>query len=59
MTARYTTCRYLGRYGDPCTAEAVDPDGELLLCEGHLALALELLARRIPGLGALIAAGNA
>lgn len=29
-----------------CTAEAADPDAELLLCTRHLALALRLLTHR-------------
>ena len=40
-------CRYLasGKRGslDRCTAEAVDPVGEIILCISHLALALELI----------------
>jgi hypothetical protein len=41
--ARLVRCRYLGRRDDRCTAEAVDPDGEILLCAGHLARAMELI----------------
>lgn len=40
-----TRCRYLGRRDEPCTAEAVDPLGEILLCERHLGRAVELLNR--------------
>jgi hypothetical protein len=41
---RITTCRYLRRAAQgQCTAEAVDPEGELLLCSKHLGEALELL----------------
>ena len=47
-TPRIITCRYSGRHGDLCTAEAVDPEGEILLCLVHLGRALELLARRNP-----------
>lgn len=37
-------CRYLrrGTVGQ-CTAEAVDPNGEILLCTKHLARTLEML----------------
>ena len=37
------TCRYTDRRGNQCTAEAVDPNGELLLCVRHLAAAIELI----------------
>jgi hypothetical protein len=39
-------CRYLNRYAVQCTGEAVDPDGEVLLCTRHLGNALELLKVR-------------
>jgi hypothetical protein len=35
-------CRYLGKF-NRCTAEAVDPVGEVLLCAQHLARAIEFL----------------
>lgn len=38
-----TTCRYLDRHGNRCTGEAVDDQGELLLCVRHLAAAIELI----------------
>jgi hypothetical protein len=38
-------CRYLGRRGIQCTAEVVDPNGEIALCTKHLGRALELLKR--------------
>jgi len=38
-----TTCRYTNRHGNQCTAEAVDEQGELLLCVRHLAAAIELI----------------
>lgn len=41
--ASYVTCRYLRRSGDQCTGEAVDTEGEILLCSKHLARAMELL----------------
>ncbi len=49
--ARLTvTCRYINLVGEKppglCTAEAVDRDGEILLCTRHLALTLELLRSR-------------
>ena len=40
-----TTCRYLNRHGNQCTAEAVDDQGEVLLCVRHLAAAIELVRR--------------
>ncbi len=52
---RILTCRYSGRHGDLCTGEAVDPDGEILLCIVHLGRALELLAHRHPPVRKLLA----
>ena len=43
MSDRRTTCRYLRRDNNQCTGEAVDPNGEILLCTKHLARALELV----------------
>lgn len=54
MTATHTQCRYLRRNAQQCTAEAVDPDADILLCSKHLARAMELYrsalarARRTP-----------
>jgi hypothetical protein len=44
---RKTICRYLreGTKGQ-CTAEAVDPQGEIILCFTHLARAIELIQRK-------------
>jgi hypothetical protein len=41
--AAYVTCRILKRSGNQCTAEAVDPSAELLICTGHLAKAQRLI----------------
>lgn len=46
MGARIVRCRMLNAKSDQCTAEAVDPDGEIIICQSHLALALELLTVR-------------
>lgn len=35
------TCRYVDRHGNRCTAEVLDPDGELLLCLRHTVAAVE------------------
>lgn len=43
---RLTRCRYLDVDANQCTAEAVDDQGEILLCTTHLARVLELLASR-------------
>lgn len=48
--ARITvTCRYINLISDSpsglCSFEAVDPQGEILLCRKHLARTLELLRR--------------
>lgn len=47
---RITTCRYLhpGATGQ-CTAEAADPEGEILLCTRHLAAALQLIQHHTNG----------
>jgi hypothetical protein len=56
MTVR---CRYLGRRGVQCTAEVVDPNGEILLCTKHLGRAMELLNRAGAALaGALAETGR-
>jgi hypothetical protein len=44
MTDRVVRCRSL----DQCTAEAVDPEGEIKLCQVHLAAAMQL-AGAMPG----------
>lgn len=42
--ARVVLCRVLRRgTSGQCTGEAVDPNGELLICSRHLARAIELL----------------
>lgn len=45
---RKVTCRYLRRSGDLCTAEVIDPDGDVLLCSKHLARAASMF-RRLTG----------
>ncbi|MET9516411.1 hypothetical protein [Streptomyces sp. NPDC002994] len=39
MPDRIVTCRMTNRYGDRCTAEAIDPNGEVLICIRHYAAA--------------------
>jgi len=36
-------CRFYSRYANRCTGEAVDPAGEILICQRHLGYAMELL----------------
>lgn len=36
-------CRFYDRYARRCTGEAVDPAGEILICQRHLGYAIELL----------------
>lgn len=45
---RAVRCRYLDRLSNQCTSEAVDPEGEVLLCVHHLGRALELVRRSLP-----------
>jgi hypothetical protein len=40
------TCRYLDRFAVQCTAEAADPNGEVLLCTNHMGRVIELLKNR-------------
>lgn len=39
---RIVRCRVLNKQSNPCTAEAVDPNAELLICTRHLAEAVRL-----------------
>lgn len=43
MSERIVTCRYTKPFGHQCTAEAVDPEAEILLCTAHLAAAQRLI----------------
>lgn len=51
-TERRVSCRYTRRDGNLCTGEAVDPDGEVLLCVKHLGRAMEMIRGRQMLLGA-------
>lgn len=42
-TDRLIRCRYLRRNSQQCTGEAVDPDGDILLCTKHLARAIAMV----------------
>ena len=44
---RIITCRYLRRDGNQCTAEALDPDADILLCAKHTALVMTLVQERL------------
>ncbi len=46
MTARRITCRMLGTTGDRCTAEAIDPLGDILICLHHAAAVMALINER-------------
>ncbi|GAA2972218.1 hypothetical protein [Streptomyces enissocaesilis] len=35
MPDRIVTCRMTNRHGNRCTAEAIDPNGEVLICIRH------------------------
>ncbi|MFD5425232.1 hypothetical protein [Streptomyces sp. NPDC127084] len=37
MPERVVTCRMTNRYGNRCTAEALDPEGEAIICARHAA----------------------
>lgn len=49
--SRMVTCRYLRRNEQQCTGEAVDPDGDILLCTKHLARAMSLFKSAAGRLG--------
>jgi hypothetical protein len=34
---KYVTCRMTNRFGTRCTAEAIDPNGEAVICARHAA----------------------
>lgn len=36
-------CRFYSKHANRCTGEAVDPAGEILICQRHLGFAMELL----------------
>lgn len=46
---RRVTCRVIRRNGNQCTAEAVDPEADLLICTEHLARALRLIQTTMKG----------
>lgn len=46
-TAAVTRCRMLNSTSDRCTAEALDPQGEVLICQRHAALVMELVRARL------------
>jgi phage terminase Nu1 subunit (DNA packaging protein) len=45
------TCRYLRRNEQQCTAEAADPDAEVLLCTKHLARAMRVYQDAVARIG--------
>lgn len=50
MAERITRCRYMRLSGEMCTGEALDPNGDVLICAKHAARIMALvqagLARR-------------
>ncbi|WP_328620702.1 hypothetical protein [Streptomyces sp. NBC_00354] len=40
MAERIVTCRMTDRWGHRCTGEAIDPDGEALICIRHYGAAI-------------------
>lgn len=40
MAERIVTCRYLKAFDTQCTAEAIDPAGEVLICVRHTAMVM-------------------
>lgn len=46
---RVVRCRYRRRNDEMCTAEVLDPLGEILICAKHAARVMELIRDRLPG----------
>jgi hypothetical protein len=46
MTRR-VTCRMVDQHGNRCTGEAIDANGEVLICIGHAAAVLRLVNIRV------------
>ncbi|MFF7200495.1 hypothetical protein [Streptomyces sp. NPDC008141] len=44
MPERIVTCRMTNRLGNRCTAEAIDPGGEAVICVRHAAEVMRTLA---------------
>jgi hypothetical protein len=44
MADRVVTCRMTNRYGNRCTAEALDPNGEAVVCARHAAAVMRTVA---------------
>ncbi|MEU3667560.1 hypothetical protein [Streptomyces virginiae] len=44
MADRIVTCRMTDRWGNRCTGEAIDPDGEALICIRHYAAAVRTVS---------------
>jgi hypothetical protein len=43
---RRVSCRYLRRSGEQCTAECLDPEGDILICAKHAARTVVLIKHR-------------
>jgi len=54
MTASYITCCVPNRYGDRCTAEALDPEAEVLICSRHAAAVLDQINAKFDSAGMLV-----
>lgn len=48
---RKVVCRYVRRDGYPCTAEAIDPTAEILICSKHAAKVIDLVNGRLAAAG--------
>ncbi len=48
MTARRVLCRMVDMYGDRCTGEALDANGDVLICIEHAAKVMRLINERMP-----------
>lgn len=44
---RRVTCRMTDRHHDQCTGEALDPNGEVLICATHAAAVMRLVNERL------------
>ncbi len=52
MTAdRRPTCRMLDRRHNRCTAEPIDPDAEIVICQRHAAQVMQLIGDQMEAAG--------
>lgn len=48
---RIVRCRYLRRNTEFCTGEAIDPEGDILICQKHAARVMALIGDQMERAG--------